>query len=130
FSVAAEEVSHFQYLLFHATSGRSVSQFELELQGEIDKFLLTFFAVSSGGKFDEQLFGTLFEQFFYHFHLAESLTQEQRVRYMEANHVAKRFIRRCGKLLALEGGRRDRAFSLLRRFYRVDSAEKLSLAAP
>jgi hypothetical protein len=44
FTLVAEEVSHFHYLLHHAHQGRQVSQFELELQGDVDKLLLTYFA--------------------------------------------------------------------------------------
>lgn len=128
FSVAAEEVSHFQYLLFHASSGRPVSQLELELQGEIDKFLLTYFAVADGRKFSQKVFESLFEQFFFHFHLAESLTFEQRSRYLEANVLGRKFIRRCGKLFSGPGGT-ETALRALRRFYRMSAAEKISLAA-
>src|SRR5687767_8386015 len=44
FTVATEEVSHFHYLLHHVTAGRPVSQLEMELQGDIDKFLVAYFA--------------------------------------------------------------------------------------
>jgi len=36
--MAAEGVSHFVYLLFRAQSGASVSQLELEVQAEVDKY--------------------------------------------------------------------------------------------
>ena len=39
FCVAAEEVSHFVYLFFCARATRQVTQLELELQGEVDKYL-------------------------------------------------------------------------------------------
>jgi hypothetical protein len=127
FSVAAEEVSHFQYLVFHASAGRGVSQLELELQGEIDKFLLTYFAVMAGRQFDEKIFGSLFEQFFFRFHLAANLSEEQRARYIQANNFAKHFIRRCEGYLARPGGH-ERVLRLLRRFYRMSAHEKMSLA--
>src|SRR3989338_4878692 len=43
FATVTEEISHFLYLVFNAYQGRSVSQFDLELQGEIDKFLVLYF---------------------------------------------------------------------------------------
>ena len=43
FCVAAEEVSHFVYLFFCARAARQVTQLELELQGEVDKYLSSVF---------------------------------------------------------------------------------------
>lgn len=128
FSVAAEEVSHFLYLLFHATGGRPVSQLELELQGEVDKFLMAYFALSAGRKFDSHRFQALVEQFFYRFHLAENLDEEQKARYLEANNLARRFVVKCAPLLA-DAHRSDKAFRLLRHFYRASPHDKLSLVA-
>ena len=39
FCTVTEEVSHFLFLLFRAGCGRAVSQLELELQAEVDKYL-------------------------------------------------------------------------------------------
>ena len=91
FTVAAEEVSHFHYLLFHVEKGRSVSHLELELQGEIDKFILTFFANLQTGE-AEKTFEALFEQLFHHFRLAENLSEEQRARYQAASDYARKFL--------------------------------------
>ena len=117
FSVATEEISHFLYLLYHAETGRGVSQLELELQGEIDKFVLAYFAGAS-------TFEQLFEQLFYRFRLAESLSLEQKDRYLEANRLARLFIRRYGRYLS-STRTYEKAFRLLRRFYRLDSSEKI-----
>jgi hypothetical protein len=38
-ATATEEVSHFVYLMFCAAAERSVTQLELELQAEVDKYL-------------------------------------------------------------------------------------------
>jgi hypothetical protein len=126
FAVAAEEVSHFNYLLFHAQGGRSLSQFELELQGEIDKFVLTFFARVQSGEKPPVIFESLFEQLFVRFRLAENLTEEQRDRYLEASNFAKSFVLRCQKYLGSPSGY-ERAFRLLRHFYRLNTSEKVSL---
>jgi hypothetical protein len=56
FTTLTEEVSHFLYVLSRARRDRSMTQLELELQGEIDKYLVVLFfrgledegAVSSG----------------------------------------------------------------------------------
>ncbi len=46
FCLAAEGVSHFVYLAHRARHEESVSQFELELQAEVDKYALAVLAVS------------------------------------------------------------------------------------
>jgi hypothetical protein len=66
FAVASEEVSHFHYLLFHLAGGRAVSRLEMELQGEVDTFLLSYFASAEAGK-EETAFETAFAQAFEHF---------------------------------------------------------------
>lgn len=129
FTVAAEEVSHFHYLLHHAAHERSVSQLELELQGEIDKFLLTFFANRPREEDAEPLFEALFEQLFYFFHFAPALSSEQRDRYRTANHLARRFIRRHARMLTLEF-RSEWIFRRLRKFYRLNASDKMSAIGP
>lgn len=128
FAVAAEEVSHFNYFIHHQSMGRAVSQLELELQGEIDKFLLTLFSGHSVLK--EPAFGEKFEQlldqFFERYRLAESLSVEQKARYEEASQLAKRFLLKHREQIA-NPSQRDTAFRLLRRFYRLNLSDKLSL---
>ncbi len=46
--LAAEGVSHFVYLLFRAQSGASVSQLELEVQAEVDKYAAALLRAASG----------------------------------------------------------------------------------
>ena len=46
FCTLTEEVSHFLYLLFCARSSRTVTELELELQGEVDKYLTAAFFLS------------------------------------------------------------------------------------
>ena len=46
FCMAAEEVSHFVYLFFCARGPQVVTQLELELQGEVDKYLSAVFLIS------------------------------------------------------------------------------------
>jgi hypothetical protein len=128
FAVAAEEVSHFNYFIHHRSHGRPVSQLELELQGEIDKFLLTLFSGHSLLKEGDLLekFERLLEQFFQRYQLVENLSAEQRGRYEEASQHAKRFLLKHRAALS-DPGKWDTAFRLLRRFYRLNLADKLSL---
>jgi hypothetical protein len=120
FGVAAEEVSHFNYIVHHAPKGRSVSHLELELQGEIDKFLLVFFASPQPL---EELFEKCFEKFQWH----PGLSEEERARYEQANILAKAFLfKNAGLIGKVEA--RERCFRFLREFYRLSFEGKVSVA--
>jgi hypothetical protein len=127
FTVATEEISHFHYLLFHATNSRQVTQLELELQGEIDKFLLTYFATRHLSEDFPTVFEALFEQIFYRFHLADHLSAEEKTRYTDANSLARRFIRKQVRWLTGKDPHHEKSLGNLRRFYRVGAGEKISL---
>ncbi|MCB0419101.1 MAG: hypothetical protein H6617_00270 [Bdellovibrionaceae bacterium] len=124
-AIAGEEISHFHYLLYHALSGRSVSQLELEIQGDIDKFLLLYF---SRQQWEEQCFEEVFERVFEKFSLSARLTTEQVNRYLEANQFARKCIHKHRKVL-LSSENMETALKSLRRFYRLGASEKISLLA-
>lgn len=125
FAVATEEISHFNYLIHNAMTGRAISQLELELQGEVDKFLLAYFALSTRNDQPGQVFEALFQQLFERFHWAENMTEEQKERYAEANRCAQQFILKCRNDLATTSSS-ERVFKILRQFYRLSAAEKMS----
>ncbi len=123
FSVAVEEVSHFHCLLFHATRGRPVSQLELEIQGEIDRFLLCLFSNEK----PELAFDVIIERLFEGFSLRTHLTPEEVTRYRDANNLARNFVlKHMRRLTALD--KRERLFRFLRRYYRLAADDKLTLA--
>lgn len=124
FGLAAEEVSHFHYVAHHAPQGRGVSQLELELQGEVDKFLITFFAKPA--EQDEDPFAALLEKFFVHFHFHPQLDAEQRERYSQAHSLAKAFLVKHAE--HFRGAPQDKLLKLVREFYRLSLEEKVSLA--
>lgn len=123
FSVVTEEVSHFHYVRYHATQGRQISQLELELQGDIDKFLIAYF--TNPHPSSEAGFEQLFEQFFSKFKLRPGLTMEEEQRYVEANRLARRYILKLASQLQDPRGRED-LLRRLRKFYRLSAAEKIS----
>jgi hypothetical protein len=127
FVAAAEEISHFNYLLFHSSRGRKVSQLELELQADVDKFLLVFFSVIKGRETTGAFFERLYDQLFLHFRLREGLSREQRERYENANTFAKAFVLKFRPLLKQKSSY-SQALQLARHFYRVNCAEKISLS--
>jgi hypothetical protein len=127
FCTLTEEVSHFVYLLFCARSERSVTQLELELQGEVDKYLTAAFLLSqqNEGAVSTRLRDLLFR----HYRLSPGLTSEQAERYRAASALAYRY---CGWLeksflrrpSGLAGLARES-----RRFYRLGQREKLERIA-
>ena len=90
---ATEEVSHFLYLLFRAASGRAVTQLELELQAEVDKYLNAVFLLSlqNEGAVSARLRELLFQRY----RLDERVSPERASRYRAASGLAYRY---CGYL--------------------------------
>jgi len=126
FCTLTEEVSHFVYLLFCARSGRSVTQLELELQGEVDKYLGAVFLLSlqNEGAVSKHLRELLFRRF----HLGGDLSGEQVERYRAASVLAYRY---CGYLERsfLRPSRLADLARESRRFYRLGQREKLERIA-
>jgi len=116
FCTVAEGVSHFVYLTWNARHARSITLFELELQAEVDKYILAaaLLAEQSDGCLPHNLPQVLFDQPRYDPQLNH---QEQR-RYRLANAYARRY---CYHLhLGLrEHGDGIKITRELRRFYRL-----------
>jgi hypothetical protein len=121
-----EEVSHFLYLSFCARSARSVSQLELELQGEVDKFLIASFLLSlqNQGAVSSRLRELLFRRY----RLAEGLGEERAERYRAASDLAYRY---CGYLERrfFKPSRLGDLAREARRFYRLAQWQKLERIA-
>lgn len=126
FCTLAEEVSHFVYLLFCARKSRSVTQLELELQGEVDKYLCSVFLLSlqNEGAVSTRLRELLFRSY----RLAGDLSHERAERYRTASALAYRY---CGYLEArfLRAARLPDLARESRRFYRLGQREKLERIA-
>lgn len=121
-----EEVSHFLFLLFRADRGRAVSQLELELQGEVDKYVsaVILLSLQNEGAVSARLRELLFRRY----RLDERVGPERADRYRAASDLAyhycgwleQRFLRRARlRDLQREG----------RRFYRMGQREKLEAIA-
>ena len=116
FCAAVEGVSHFVYLTFAGSQQRrSVSRIELELQAEVDKYLLLRSALGLAG----DLIGTLFERFT----LLPHLSRHERERYLLANQHAKRYARWLDHSFTRGAG--HRALSDARALYRKPLCAKL-----
>ena len=116
----AEGVSHFVYVANRARQELPATQLELELQAEVDKFVLLVL---------EELPYDPAEAFETHARLYERVRYlhdagtELGERYRTANGLAARFVRR------LLGYRAEATHAALRRFYRAGQADKIRLAA-
>jgi len=125
---ALEGVSHFLYLAWNARHDKPVSLLELEMQAEVDKYVVSYWLLR--------------RQFPYHFpaelrrvlfactRLDPRLSPEGAGLYREASRYAERF---CGRLERALGGSWGRGtgsgaeravLAELRRFYRLTNARK------
>jgi len=126
FSTLTEEVSHFLYLLFRARAERPVTQLELELQAEVDKYLTAVWLLSlqNEGAVSTRLRHALFRSY----RLADDVGDERAERYRAASRLADRY---CGWLES-RYLRRRRVRELAeeaRRFWRLGQREKLETIA-
>lgn len=122
FWVMLEGISHFVYLTYNAEYERSVSLFELELQAEVDKYILAAYLLVLQGSdsVPESL----------HYHLYRNAVYDPRLqghelqRYYLANELAAKFS------AYIEGCINKRVSSnkisnTLRRFYRLTHHQKI-----
>lgn len=124
FWTALEGVSHFSYLMWNARHDRGISQLDLELQAEVDKYVTSFWLLRAQhpGHAPRELHPALFMRT----HVNPALPPAHQHLYAAATRYASRF---CGRLQSLllsnRPAARRRGLALLRRFYRLGSAGKL-----
>ncbi len=119
-----EGVSHFVYLAARAREGRGATQLELEVQAEVDKYVVLVAALGAWGEpKSAKLRGRLYEEVSF----SQAAGSELGERYRMANHVAARFVRWLERTY-LRGGRLRELWQELRRFYRLGQEEKLRVA--
>ena len=121
FLLAVEGVSHFVYLVHRARQDRPVSAVELELQAEVDKYLVSLLV--SWNQNGEPP-ADLRERLFANIRFAGDLSREERERYELANSAADEYAssleQRFVRTRAV-----DDMLGEVRRFYRKGLAEKL-----
>ena len=117
-----EGVSHFVYLAERARTDRETTQLELELQAEVDKYVVLAATVSR--RFDVGVSETLRARLYEMVAFEDEAETDAGERYRVANALANKYVRR----LEREYVARDRFGDLrveLRRFYRLGQEEKL-----
>ena len=120
----AEGVSHFVYVAWNAGFDKPVTLLELELQAEVDKYVLGAWLLreQGSGRFPRELHRALFERA-----RIDPTAAAGRARlYHAASSYAERFCRRVATSLArgTRGATRD-LLAELRRFYRWGNARKV-----
>lgn len=130
FWTALEGVSHFCYLMWSADHDRGVSQLELELQAEVDKYVASWWLLrrQHPRHVPRELRHVLFERTL----VNPALDASRRELYATASRNAERFCARLeGSLGSNRPALRRAAIAMLRRFYRLGSERKLRhIAAP
>ncbi|MEQ8661727.1 MAG: hypothetical protein RLW62_13015, partial [Gammaproteobacteria bacterium] len=120
--------SHFHYLVWNASHERQVTQLELELQAEVDKFVtaMRLLDEQGTGAAADAVHDALFTAVSYH----EDLDAASDRRYREANHYAGKYCRRLTRRFPAQ--HREPSFiNELRRFYRLPQNQKIrAIEAP
>lgn len=124
FLLAVEGVSHFIYAIWCARAERPVSQLELELQAEVDKYVTCLLTTAPEVAVSAELRRRLFGDAIYD----PDLDHDEHARYRAANDNAQRYASWLED--AFVGPRRiPEMLAELRRFYRMGLAAKLSAIA-
>lgn len=119
-----EGVSHFVYVAERARCRRPTTHLELELQAEVDKYVLL---VLGKERVDRGFARSVHRQLYEHVRFAHPEGSEDGDRYRLANELAARLVRRI-ELRFAEAGRRGAMRDVLSRFYRMGQAEKIQFA--
>jgi hypothetical protein len=124
FLLAIEGVSHFIYTVCCARTGRPVSQLELELQAEVDKYVACLLTRSPSPSVSAALRRRLFGDIEYE----PDLDSDEHARYRAANDNAHRYATWLESAF-VEPRRIPEMLAELRRFYRQGLASKLATIA-
>jgi hypothetical protein len=119
-----EGVSHFVYLADRASRDRETTQLELELQAEVDKYVILAASLES---FDERVSRRLRDQLYERVEYTHSANTEEGERYRVANDRARRFTGRLERDYVARS-RYPELRAELRRFFHMSQGDKLRAA--
>jgi hypothetical protein len=118
-----EGVSHFVYVVERVRTGRATTQLELELQAEVDKWVVL---AASIGTLDAASSAALRGHLYERVAFLHDATTELGERYRVANDAANRFVRRLERD-CVGTARFAELRTRLRQFFHVGQEEKLRL---
>ncbi|HEX2691017.1 MAG TPA: hypothetical protein VHN14_30595 [Kofleriaceae bacterium] len=124
FLLAIEGVSHFIYAIRCARAERPVSQLELELQAEVDKYVTCLLTTEPEARVSAALRRRLFSDIWYE----PDLDGEEHARYRAANDNAQRYATWLEQVFVVPR-KIPEMLAELRRFYRLGLAGKLGAIA-
>ena len=119
-----EGVSHFVYLADRASRGREATQLELELQAEVDKYVVLASALED---FDERTSRRLRERLYEDIAFTHDADTVEGERYRVANEFARRFTGRLERDY-VQRARFGELQGALHRFFHLGQGEKLRAA--
>jgi hypothetical protein len=119
-----EGVSHYVYLAHRAADDRSTTALEMELQAEVDKYVVL---ATSLDAFDVRRSATLRSRLYADVRFAHAEDTELGERYRVANAAASRFVHRLEKTF-VASRRFTEMRTALRDFFHVGQSEKMHLA--
>jgi hypothetical protein len=121
--LAIEGISHFLYLVWRAINQQRVTRLELELQAEVDKYILilSLLKEQNCSGMTGKLRTILFENIIFD----STLSVTELTRYKEANFYAAKYCWQQQELF-LENFGSSRMINELRRFYRLGQNAKLN----
>jgi len=123
FCLALEGISHFLYVIWNAAYGRRVTRLEMEVQAEIDKFIMV--ARHLEGDTDRPPPGRLLQLLFDSISFRDDLSADELQRYRDANTLARRYCTGLAARYTFQGYGERSLLRELRRFYRLGAGEKL-----
>jgi len=119
-----EGVSHFVYLAERARVAREATQLEMELQAEVDKYVVLAGAIR---ELDVRRSRALRAELYERVVFAHAASSVEGVRYRIANELAAKFVRALERRY-LATNRLDEMRSELRRFFRMGQEDKLRVS--
>ena len=122
FCLMLEGVSHFLYVVWNAHHQKKVTLLEMELQAEIDKFIMMQSLLDSESCRDDVI--CLQTWLFETNGFDEMLTESELERYKQANHYAGKYCMNLQQQYKLQGLNND-LLKELRRFYRLVQEDKM-----
>lgn len=123
FCKVLEGVSHFNYLAWNAAADKSVTLMELELQAEVDKYIVARAFLQN--QMQGNLGQTLYDRLFVSPQFDPALAAEEYVRYRDASAIAGQYCRTLERRFSAESFDGE-MMQDLRTFYRLPQPGKVS----